>query len=485
MMKNYFLVLSLLIAGSFWADGDGWNVIMSKNYQRITDCIIRDLDKDGFDEIVLSYFAYSGKKIDVYKYKDGLVLTDTFNVPEYTVFFDAGDIDNDGTPDIVFLTSDGLYYAPINLRGTKSDKSYKIQKNIRSEIVVPQPQLLTNVPMVIDMDGNGKNDLVVENVRQVEIYETSAFQSMGTIKLDTMLEFSIIPGEFYPHYIFYTLPIIQVVDLDNNGVKEIITKFPRSMNVYSMKSDKTWQLNNIIKVEKDNIYFLSNSFIKFSFPVIEDVDGDNMREVIISAANLDMPRIKFEAVGDMYYLDKTSFKTKSTGQLIIKGIPLNLPVFYNITDKKTRDLICPVVPFNLFSIFNIFNGSGDLKVPFYHYVYKDGKYLDSPAKLFTISFKIENVMSFVEELPFDQVDPYSYPDFYYFKINNSKLYADIQYFHHSTDKNGYGEENIARIDMKKYRADLPSTLKIGRFSNKKRKDVMFITSSNFYLVVRK
>ena len=413
-------------------------VSVSGNYIRITDSKIIDLDKDGVDEVVISHFTYDGKFIDIYKSFFGeLILIDKISVPKDTIFFDVGDLENDNKPVILFLTSNGIYYRKIenlfnsNIKNIISKNDYQnlINKNpntnninfkwkehIRSEIVVPQPELLKTVNMIVDLDGNSKNDLIIENIRSIEIYETKEFTLKDKIKLETILEFSMVPGQFYPQYIFYTLPIILVSDLDGDKKKEIITKFPKSINIYKRDSLGRYENRAIVRMGEDNVYFLANSFVKFSFPVITDIDNDNVKEIVVSSANLDMPKIKFEAVGDVYYFEKNKFTINKNKQIVLKGIPINLPFFLNISDSKYKDFICPVIPFNLVSIFGLLSGNGFVNVPFIYYTQDKDKFeLNKGKKLFEIPFRIENISSFVEELPFDNFKDGTFPDFYYFQ----------------------------------------------------------------------
>ncbi|HPO48940.1 MAG TPA: hypothetical protein PLO89_01315, partial [Spirochaetota bacterium] len=302
-----FFLLFIFFFFLFSAFSDEWKVSKSDDFLRITDSKIKDLDQDGIDEIIASYFGFRGKFILVYKViNNELILLDEIKVPKNTIFFDAGDFDNDGDSDILFLTSEGLYFRKIeNLFIKKSDinitsqtfikqiknnkktnnDNFTFVKNIFSEIVVPQPELLKSVNLIIDLDGNKLNELVIENVRSIEIFETENFTLIDKINLETVLEFSMVPGQFYPQYIFYTLPIILVDDLDNDNKKEIVTKFPRSINIYSLSQEGKYENKKTINMNEDNVYFLSNSFVKFSFPVISDTDNDNIKEIVISSAN--------------------------------------------------------------------------------------------------------------------------------------------------------------------------------------------------------
>ncbi len=483
MKQTVFVTLLLYSLQLIYCDD--WQLAEFGSYQRITNTIIRDINNDGLDEIIIASFSNSGKKVDVYSMKDkSLILTDSFKVPFATIFFDAGDIDNDSQCDMVFLSSNGLYYRTISFTGFKSD-TYSHKPGIKSEIVVPQPEILSDVCMISDLDGDGQNELIIENVRAIEIYETKTLSKISSINLETFLEFSMIPGQFYPHYIFYTLPIIHITDLDGDGKKEIITKFPKTMNIFARNSKGKWVLNNIIQISKDNIYFLSNSFIKFSFPIIDDINQDSIKEIIISTANLDMPKIQFEAVGDIYYLDKGTFSIQSNEKIVIKGIPLSLPYFFYINESDSKELICPVIPFNLISIFGILNGSGDIRVPFYSYKQTNGVFHKTPKKLFTISFKIENVTSLVEEIPFDQYEKGVYPDFYYFTPNEKKKIAEIEYYSYSKEKRDYATQTIQTINLENYTSELPASLKIAYLSGNRKKDVVFILHDRFYIITRK
>ena len=389
---TFFIINSLIIINA-----ESWKVAKSKNYHRITDCIIEDIDNDKIDEIIISYYEYSGKYVDIYKVENGnLRLIDNIKVPFLTVFFDIGDLDNNNKTDIIFLASNGLFYKEI----ASKKKELTFINSVKSEIVVPQPELLTDVNMIIDLNGDGINELIIENIRKIEIFETKYFTQLAAIDLETILEYALIPGQFYPHLIFYTLPIILIEDLNNDNKKEIITKFPEAIYIFSQDSLYNWRISNKFFIGSDNIYFLSNAYLKFAFPVIADINNDKINEIVVSSANLNMPKLKFEAIGDVYFLEKNNFKMNDNKKITIKGIPLNLPKFYNISNKKYKDFIIPVIPFNLISIFGLLSGSGSIKVPFLHYTQDNEKFdVKKPDKIFDISVRIENITSFIEEVP--------------------------------------------------------------------------------------
>ena len=485
---KYNLLISFLLLFTSIIFADDWMLLEHGNYTRITDTILRDLDGDGIDEVIIAHYTYKGKFVEVFKILNNKIqLTDKIAVPKNTIFYDAGDIDNNGKADIFFLTSDGSYYREINLDYTNSsDTSLKLIKNIKSEIVIPQPEILTSVDIIIDINGDGQNDLVIQNIRSIEIYKTKTFTALDYIYLETILEFSLIPGQFYPQYVFYTLPIILITDLDNDKKKEIITKFPNSINIYSLNKHNKWDLKNKIKIGRDNVYFLSNSFVKFSFPVIVDIDSDKNKEIVVSSANLDMPRIKFEAIGDVYFFDKGNFNINTNKQIIVKGIPVNLPVFMNITNKKYKDFIIPYIPFNIITIFKLLSGGGGIDLSFIHYEQSEEKFeLRKQKKLFDVPFQIENIMSFIEELPFDQFEDNSYPDFYYFLHDNKNKKVDIIQYNYNNQKSKYQTSIVKNFDLPNFSPELPANLKLGRFTNNKKKDILFVIHKTFYVLKRK
>jgi len=481
-MKFYIVLIFILSSISF-SSSEEWKLIKKQGFYRTTDVIIKDIDNDKIDEIIISHFSPSGKFVDFYKIVNAeLKLIDKIAVPYRTVFFDVGEIKNDGFSYIVFLAGDGLYHRRIG----NGNKKFEFNPNIYSEIVVPQPELLKSVKMIIDLDGNGTNELVIENIRAIEIFETAKFTKIQAIDLKTNLEFSMVPGQYYPYYIFYTLPFILITDLDGDSKKEIITKFPNSINIYFQDDITSWHLKKSIPIPKDNGYFLSDSFLKFSFPVITDIDNDNKKEVVVSSAILDMPRIRFEAIGDVYALSNGSYNQNKNKRISVKGIPLNLPYFFNISDSKYKDFILPVIPFNLFSVFVLFSGDGSLNVPFIHFKQNQDSFdLKKGVKLFEIPFRVENVPSFIEELPFDYFKDKEFPDFYYFSHNFKQKTAEIICYNFDKNKKSYSQKIIQTLSIPTYTTQLPATLRLGYFSKNQKKDVLFTIHDSFYLLTRK
>ena len=105
-------------------------------------------------------------------------------------------------------------------------------------------------------------------------------------------------------------------------------------------------------------------------------------------------------------------------------------------------------------------------------------------KLFEIPFRIENISSFVEELPFDDFKKGEFPDFYYFLHNHKQKTADITHYYYDNQKKSYQNINITTLSLKNYTPELPTTLKLGNFSLHIKKDILFITHRNLYLISR-
>ena len=479
-MRNIFLIFIFTLS-IFSTNSEEWKFFKSADYVRISDTIIKDLDGDGIDEITISYYDYNGKKVDVYKIENSeLKLIDRINVPPSTIYFDVGDINNDKKAEIVFLASDGLYFRTIG-----ENKQLTCIPSIFSEIVVSQPQLLKSVNLVMDLEGKGKNQLVIQNIKAIEIYETTNFSKLSSINLETFLEFSMVPGQFYPQYIFYTFPMTFITDIDGDGKKEIITKFPSSINIYAQQSLNKWYRKSVIKISKDNIYFLINSFVKFTFPVISNINNDNKKEIIVSSAHLDIPKLRFEALGDIYYEKNRDYVNDTAKQIVVKGVPLNLPVFLNISSKEYKDFIIPVIPFNIFTIFSILSGSGTIDVPFLYYQQtSNGFDTKKSRKLFEIPFRMENIVAFIEELPIDHYQDGEFPDFYYFSNNRKERKTDIIQYSLDDKKNSYKNETIIKLDYVVNWGET-SVLKLGTFSKSKKKEVAYITGHHIFLITRK
>ncbi len=474
-------IIFIFIFTLFFIGADEWKIFKSRDYVRISDPVIKDLDNDGIDEVAISYYDYDGKKVDVYKIVNGeLKLLDSVRVPKGVIYFDVGDLNNDKKADVVFLASDGLYFKTIG-----EAKPLNRVSTITSEIVVSQPQLLKSVNLIMDLDSDGKNELVIQNIKAIEIYETLNYTKLSSVNLETFLEFSMVPGQFYPQYIFYTFPMTFITDIDGDGKSEIITKFPNSINIYAQNSLKSWHLKSVIKISRDNIYFLINSFVKFTFPVISDINNDNKKEIIVSSAHLDIPKIRFEALGDIYYNNNDSYINDTEKQIVIKGVPLNLPYFLNISNKEYKDFIIPAIPFNIFTIFSILSGSGIINVPFLYYQQTNSSFdVKKGKKLFEIPFRMENIVSFIEGLPLDHYKDGEFPDFYYFTNNKKDKKTDIIQYAFDAKKNNYTEEVILKLNYITSNNET-SVLKLGNFSKNVKKDLLYVTGHNIFLITRK
>ncbi len=212
---------------------------------------LADIDGDGIDEI---FVAESDNQLHAYR-ADGTVL------PGWPVSLSNGgffstpavaDLDGDGTLEIVAVSTVGLH-------------AYHINGTVVQGFPVALPIQGSTFPVIGDVDGDGKPDIVVAG------YSGGAGDSAITIigSTGTIKRFIPLTGHVWSG--IGTVPAL--ADLDGDGALEIIVQTWTALNVF--RGDGSvfpgWPF----------LFDGDNSGSEVYAPVVGDVDGDGLPDIVV------------------------------------------------------------------------------------------------------------------------------------------------------------------------------------------------------------
>ncbi|MFA6250412.1 MAG: S8 family serine peptidase [Candidatus Shapirobacteria bacterium] len=243
--------------------GPGWPKTVGKadvSYQPDrTDFLVEDINNDGQKEVIAG--ADDG---NVYVWSPGGNLLPGW--PKYlggelsgNASYSvpaAGDINNDGLKEIIVRVY--AYYCP-SLTSCVSEYNIHALNSQGAEIDSSWPKIgYFNHPVVIDIDNDGQKEVIAynSNNNKLYIFNSDAFESSFTLSSG---------GSDY----------MSVSDLDNDTRQEIIFSKEGDVIVYKNDGSLMWKRN-------------LEGMVSYSKPTLADLDGDKKSEVIVSSSPSDL-----------------------------------------------------------------------------------------------------------------------------------------------------------------------------------------------------
>lgn len=242
----------------------GWP-INNSNYVSSPPTLV-DIDNQGTDEIFINEEDGS---LHAYR-SDGTILpgwpVETIvGYPWHQYFSNpaVGDIDNDGQIEIVAANGGGVMYA-INPDGTLVDG-----------FPVSFPGNVNAYPAVGDVDGDGNYEIIVGGFNNFDYEDGGSaiviISNSGAIKYTIDLSF---------HKVAYGSPPV-LADLNNDGIPEIIYQTEAYLFVFEFDGN-TFQP---FPGWPQRLSTIDNPFKGHSSPVVGDIDGDNIQEIVVTVKN--------------------------------------------------------------------------------------------------------------------------------------------------------------------------------------------------------
>lgn len=235
-------------------DVPGWPKTFPTNYEVLWAPAMGDIDGDSIDEIVVTAGGQVGGNIYAYELDGSLISGFPITLGRFPLMPVLSDLDSNGTMEIII----GKYIS------STAGEIYVYQGD--ATLFPNWPQSMDAYPgssvAVGDINNDGVKDIVAESRNKIWVWDKDGNQHTG------------FPFDFDPtDYIItsYSAPII--VDIDNNGSKEIVFGAHNPGGItYVLKNDGTlypgWP-----RTTPNWIY---------GAPIAADIDHDNKMEIIIA-----------------------------------------------------------------------------------------------------------------------------------------------------------------------------------------------------------
>jgi thermitase len=316
----------------------GWPV-RPYGYVPMSAAALGDLNNDGKDEIFIKahwkIFGYSGDGTSLSGWPPEIMTYNTIleNSPS------IGDVDGDGNPEIVAVM-DEKNWSSIDDPETREGKLYVFKSDgsvldgwpVQSPVSYPGVTMIPGfrgTPVLEDMDGDGRYEVIATSSNEVFIYRADGTILSGWPQQSALIRFSDIDSPFSP----------AVADVDGDGQKEI---FAVDINgiVYAWHSDGQPVQGWPVSTELQQGYWSASNPV-----LIGNVTGDKFPEVIVLTLG-----------------DAKIYVFSRNGQLIA-GWPKEIPTGY-IGNLSLADLdgdgVAEILTTCDIGKVYIFKGNGDL-----------------------------------------------------------------------------------------------------------------------------
>ena len=213
--------------------------------------VLIDLDGDGIDEVVIAtdeYDGYSSKPPKLFAFDDSSELW-SYVLPSPAIVTTSpavGELNNDGSPDVVVILSGSDDVVAYSVDGTG------VNGELWS-ISIPSSST-TRTAVIGNVYGDADNEVVVSTDNEIFVLSGTTGSVIWSVGTDPII---------------YSSPVIG--DIDNDGSNEIVFGSVTG-NVYALKGSNGVYMPNFPVNAGDDVW---------STPALVDFDGDNKKEIVV------------------------------------------------------------------------------------------------------------------------------------------------------------------------------------------------------------
>ena len=409
-----------------------------------------DINNDGLEEIVVSELVNDTRFICLTSFTDNkLICHFREKVPPNALYYDLGDLDNDGKMELVILEPNTytIYYFNKNL---KLEKKQKALKSISYSIRSPESNKISHISFIDNIFADEKNEFILIGIDKISIIDpfTSEIISEQDIRGEGI--FTVNPETGILTNVHYTMPEISISDFDRDKKKEIIVKFLNTLQVFSITADKKWKKLISLPSQKMEITLMGGGKnFNVSMPAVTDLNNDGMKDIAIYGTKASFENFNIESWVDIFYIQK-NYKGFEKETVKIDGVPANIPLFIDYDQDNHKDILLSYFKLNLGIFLALFFGGGKVNIPFYNFPYEKetGAFSNKGEKLFRIPVNMEIGIGFLEGLMYEYNTETNTPDFYFYDFHKNRNIIEVTKMTYNKFFQTYRTQTLAKLEYK-------------------------------------
>ncbi len=369
----------------------------------ITDLITEDIDGDSLVDIIAVHSDSSHEPprryLSLFRQKKSGKFQKSSDIfwefPPAVAAVDLGDVNADAGKELVFITEEGIFHAPI-----KKSSIGPLQKmfEIQSVVAIAYNKEVPYYNFVQDYTGDGKDDMVVCGFYNATVYRQKGDYNWSSQKINLRPDMRI--GSFDMSEIMakkknpflrvsYRAPKLFERDYNGDGLIDLVAGFNTGFQIYENKGDSYTE----DPVKKYNMELISTDKgardhrrdnVNLTFT---DLDEDGRMDVIANHISGDITNIKTKTAlfwGKSGDLDKDSPDIEFDTDHPVMGSPLPI----DVNKDGRRDLIMPTYNMSAWSVGKALF-SGDVNLEWAYFLQnKDRTYDKKPDYIRTTDLKL-------------------------------------------------------------------------------------------------
>jgi hypothetical protein len=246
-----------------------------------------DIDGDGAKDLVVIHRDKGRRLLSVLwgDGKGGLVRSEPLEVPQEAALCDVGDLTDERGAEIAFLTPRGVYTLP------KTGRSFgppRLLVEVPSLALMPDSEDLVFGRFVVDADGDGRDDLLVQDFRVVRLLKRGAGGAWAVASELPMPVETVVRGQLWdaerlsPAVARFTYSgrLLELRDFDGDGRQDLGFRWRDRLAVF-FQSEAGFRPED--RVERDFGVFEPEepSSQRSWVGRVADLDGDGLADVLL------------------------------------------------------------------------------------------------------------------------------------------------------------------------------------------------------------
>jgi hypothetical protein len=364
---------------------------------------VEDLNADGFKDIFIVHrkglHPHETRWVSIF-WQDagegfGTAPDQSWELDRDAAILDIGDVSGDLRKEICYLTNTSVRYHPIGEGAYETESVHLL--GAQGIAVYPSKRSVPMINFVRDWNGDGKDEVAIAGFEGLFIYSRGAdgaFSSgeMIVIELETQLDRVDTPGNDSKTVgidASYTFPNIQLLDYNNDGLRDLIATTEDRVIVYLQQSDGTYSktptTNHLFDVLTQQEKIEGIAEIE---TLVEDLNVDGYADAVVTKQTA-KGLTNFRGVVSIYWGSPNGFGEEPDQLIISEGTASAGARFLDVNGDGRKDLVLPSVKFSVAAIIRILV-TRSIKVYFNIFLLnEDDRLSERPDFTKEVKFKID------------------------------------------------------------------------------------------------